>query len=288
MTVTKQELSSAQRLIYGRRRIIDTLYQDQPDKFAELQVSDIQNISLEGDLICCDLGECLLYVERSKVISNFWKHRTRTPSYFDYKIWRNGLDASGWKGTPIAAIDYSPSPARTALEPHLGRPPRIATDKDGVQKLYFVDEENKSCSCQSWSQLDEHKEELQAEFERYSDIKFEPICKHMQWSLANINLQSLAFKAKKINDGYNPRICVYQFNHRRGILSYRLTYEGIKSGAKWLPEETWKERRVYSAPGEATGECWDLFTTALSQDPPFRITPYSQSVAAVLSGSRSR
>lgn len=82
MTVVEQELSAAQRLIYGRKRIVDALYQDQPDKFGSLQVSDIQSISLEDDLICCDLGECLLYVERSKVISNFWKHRTRTPSYF--------------------------------------------------------------------------------------------------------------------------------------------------------------------------------------------------------------
>lgn len=288
MTVVEQELSAAQRLIYGRKRIVDALYQDQPDKFGSLQVSDIQSISLEDDLICCDLGECLLYVERSKVISNFWKHRTRTPSYFDYKVWRNGLVAGSWKGTPIAALDYSPSPVRAALESHLGRPPRIATDKEGVQKLYFVNEESKTCSCQSWAQLDENKEELEAEFERYSDIEFQPVCKHMQWAMANIRLHALSFAARKTNDGYNPRICVYSFNHQRGVLSYRLTYDGIKADARWLPEETWKERQIYSAPGVATGECWDLFVTALSQDPPFRLSAYSQSLATVLTGSRSR
>lgn len=288
MNVVEQELSAAQRLIYGRRRIVDALYQDQPDKFKSLQATDIQSISLEGDLICCDLGECLLYVERSKVISNFWQHRTRTPSYFDYKIWRNGLVSGNWKGTPIAALDYSPSPVRTALEPHLGRPPRIATDKEGVQKLYFIREDDHACSCQSWSQQDENKEELKFEFDRFSDIEFKPVCKHMQWAMANIHLQSLSFSSRKSNDSYNPRICVYRFDHQRGLLFYRLTYDGIKADARWLPEETWKERQVYDSRGTATGECWDLFETALSQDPPFRMAAYSQSVATVLSGSRSR
>jgi hypothetical protein len=288
MTVIEQELSVAQRLIYGRKRIVDALYQDCPDKFKDLQPTDIQSISLENDLICCDLGECLLYVERSKVISNFWQHRTRTPSYFDYKIWRNGLVSGNWKGTPIAALDYNASPVRATLEPHLGRPPRIATDKEGVQKLYFVHEEDQTCSCHSWSQLDENKEELKVEFERFSDIQFKPVCKHMQWAAANINLHALSFAARKTNEGYNPRICVYRFDHLRGLLFYRLTYDGIKADAKWLPEEKWKERQVYDSRGIATGECWDLFVTALSQDPPFRLTAFSQTVATIFSGSRSR
>ena len=38
MTVSELQLSDAQRLIYGRRRILDTLYQEESDKFKELQL----------------------------------------------------------------------------------------------------------------------------------------------------------------------------------------------------------------------------------------------------------
>ena len=236
----------------------------------------------------CDIGDYLIRIKRSKVINNFWEHRTRTPSYFEYKIWRSGLNVKGWQGTPVAALDYSTSFSRSVLEPHLGRPPRIATDNKGVQKLYFLNEEKQTCSCQSWVQLNENKGELESEFEQFSGIKFKPICKHLQWSAANISLHALSFTARRPSEKYNPRICVYRFDHQRRIVFYRLTYDGIKADACWLPEDTWKERTVYDSRGLPTGECWDLFKTALSKDPPFRMTPYSQSLASILTASRSR
>lgn len=288
MNVTEQQLSDAQRLVYGRRRIIHALYEQDPDKFKDLQATDIQSVSLADDLVACDLGDTTLYVERAKVIADFWKHRTRTPSYFDYKIWSQALVRGPWQGTPLAALDYGPSAAHDALAPHLGRPPRIATDRDGVQKLYFVMEKEEMCSCESWSQLHTNREELKAEFEQFTDIHFKPICKHLQWSSANLTLHTLRFAARQGNDQYNPRICVYHFDHRRGLLLYRITYDGVRSNGQWLPVSGWKERSVYDHAGMPTGACWEMFMNALSQDPPFRLTPYSQTVATVMSSMRSR
>jgi hypothetical protein len=168
MNVTEALLSDAQRLAYGRRRIIDTLYQEDPDKFKVLQATDIQSISLQDDLVCLDLADTQLYIEREKVLKNFWAHRTRTPSYFDYKIWSQVLTSRPWQGTPVAALDYGPSAALDALQPILGRPPRIQTDQDGVQKLYFVMEKEEMCSCGSWDQLHTHRKELEEEFGKNS------------------------------------------------------------------------------------------------------------------------
>ena len=288
MNVTEALLSDAQRLVYGRRRIIDTLYQDNPDNFKLIQATDIQSISLQGDLVCLDLADTQLYIERAKVLKNFWEHRTRTPSYFDYKVWSQALASRPWQGTPIAALDYGPSPALDALEPLLGRAPRIQTDKDGVQKLYFVMEKEEMCSCESWNQLHTHRQELSDEFKTYTSIEFKPICKHLQWCSANMMLHTLRFEARDKEREYNPRICVYSFDHRRGLLLYRITYDGLKDKGQWLPINGWKEKAVYDNNHMPTGACWQMFTDALTQDPPFKLSPYSQALGAVMNSTRAR
>lgn len=287
MKVIERQLTDAQRLIYGRKRIIDTFYNENPNQFKELHATDIQNISLVDDLVCCDLGETTLYIERSKVITNFWNHRTRTPSFFDYKVWGQGVGQSYRHGTPIAALDYGPSPVRDALEPHLGRPPRIATDKHGVQKLYFVMDQDEMCSCESWSQLCLHQKELKEEFEKFTTIKFKPTCKHLSWSAANLNLQALRFTASRKVKGYNPKLCAYYFDHRRGLLLYRITYEGVKENAQWLPVEGWREKPVYDTNHMPTGLCWDVLMSALSQDAPFNLVVYSRTLAGIMNRTRA-
>jgi len=280
--------NEGQKLIYGRRRIIDAFYQ-RDEKYQSIQATDITNISLEDDLICCQVEDTQLFIERSEVIKNFWQHRTRTPSYFDYKVWSQAISKGPWQGIPVAALDYGPSTVTTALEPLLGRVPRISTDRDGVQRLYFVMPEEQMCSCDSWSCMHEHRKELEAEFEQFTDIKFVPICKHLQWYESNIVLHTLSFHAReKQREEYNPRICVYHFDHRHGNLLYRVTNDGIKANAQWLPVAGWKEKPVYDSNGMPTGECWNVLTNALTQDPPYQLHQYSQTVAGVMNIQRSK
>lgn len=288
MTVTEALLSEAQRLVYGRRRIIDSLYQEDPDKFKVLQATDIQSISLQDDLVCLDLADTQLYIERAKILKNFWEHRTRTPSYFDYKVWSQALSSRPWNGTPVAALDYGPSTTSDALQPLLGRPPRIQTDKDGVQKLYFVMEKEEMCSCESWNQMHVYRKELSDEFSKYTDIQFKPVCKHLQWSSANMLLHTIRFESRQNEKDYNPRICVYYFDHRRGLLLYRVTYDGLKTKGQWFPVSGWKEKAVYDTNHIPTGICWQTFMDALTQDPPFKLSPYSQSLGALMNSTRSK
>lgn len=288
MTVTEAQLSEAQRLVYGRRRIIDTLYQEDSEKFSVLQATDIVSVSLQDDLVCLDLADTQLYIEREKVLKNFWAHRTCTPSYFDYKIWSQALASRPWQGTPVAALDYGPSATLDALEPLIGRAPRIQTDRDGVQKLYFVMEKEQMCSCDSWQQLHAHRQELSDEFSRYTDITFTPICKHLQWCSANMNLHAIRFEARQKEHEYNPRICVYHFDHRRGLLLYRITYDGVRSNGQWLPAAGWKEKAIYDNNHMPTGACWETFMHALTQDPPFKLSPYSQSVATIMNSTSGK
>lgn len=285
--IVESELSEAQKLIYGRRRIVDAFYQSNPDKFKELQATDINSITLQDDLVACTLGDVDLYIPRSSVIKNFWSHRTRTPSYFAYKVWGQALTSGPWKGTPVGALDYGPSFARDALMPVLGRPPRLATDKDGVQKLYFVDEAEQMCSCESWSQLQLNRKELEEEFERFAGIKFIPICKHLQWLSANRTLHTFRFHARGKSPEYNPRLCVFNYDHVHNLIQYRITYDGIRNNGQWLPVSGWKEKSVCDANGMPTGDCWEVLTSALTQDPPFKLVPYSQAVANLMASSKS-
>lgn len=288
MTVTTQLLTDAQRLIYGRKRIVDSFYQKDPKVYSSLQATDIQSIDLKDGFVRCTLSDSLLFIERSAVIKNFWEHRTRTPSFFDYKIWSSYANSSLSKGIPVGALDYGKEALNIVLESHLGRVPRLAVDKDGVKKLYFVVDDGQVCTCESWAQLYKYRDELEDEFDRYSSIKFAPVCKHLQWSAANIKLQALRFKAIDPKHEYNPRLCVYYFDHRRGLLSYRVTHDGVKTNGQWLPVDGWKEKPVYDSGGMPTGACWETFTAALNTDKPFKIIPYSQSVAVIMNKKSSK
>lgn len=286
--VIEAELTEAQKLIYGRRRIVDAFYQSNPDKFKDLKATDIHAITLQDDLVACTLDGVDLYIDRAKVIQNFWNHRTRTPSFFDYKVWGQALTAMPWKGTPVGALDYGRSFAKDALEPVLGRVPKLAVDKDGVQKLYFVDEKDQMCSCNSWSQMQLNRKELEEEFSKFTDIKFIPICKHLQWLSSNMMLHTFRFNARENSPEYNPRLCVYHYDHAHSLIQYRITYDGAKSGGQWLPISGWKEKAVRDAAGMPTGECWQVLSSALTQDPPFKLMPYSQAVAGLMNSTKSR
>jgi len=290
--ITEALLNEGQKMIYGRRRILDTFHKRYPDHsktFESIQATDIASISLEGDLVNCQIEDTNIFLSRKEVIENFWQHRTRTPSFFDYKIWSQAIPKGSWQGTPVAALDYGPSSTRDALEPILGRVPRISTDRDGVQRIYFLMHHDKMCSCDSWSQMNDNRLELESEFEQFTDIKFTPICKHLQWYESSLALKTLSFYAKEQStDSFHPRICVYHFDHRRGNLLYRITNDGLKAKAQWLPVSGWKERPVYGTDGLPTGECWKMMTDALSQDPPYHLTQYSQTVAGLMNMNRSK
>jgi len=280
--ITELLLNEGQKMIYGRRRIIDVLHQ-KDQKYCTVQATDISSITLQDNLVCCQVEDVNLFLERSEVIKNFWQHRTRTPSYFDYKIWSQAISKGPWQGVPVAALDYGPSTVSTALEPLLGRVPRISTDRDGVQRLYFVMPEDQMCSCDSWIQMNDNRKELEAEFDQFTDIKFVPVCKHLNWYDSNIALHALSFHAREQKkEEYNPRICVYHFDHRRGHILYRVTNDGIKANAQWLPVAGWKEKPVYDNNGMPTAECWNVLTSALSQDPSYQLQLYSQAVAGIM------
>jgi hypothetical protein len=288
MAVTELQLSEGQKMIYGRRRIVSSFYQKDPDKYKNLQALDIRSVSLLDAVVCCHLDDTKIYIDRSEVIQNFWDHRTRTPSYFDYKVWGSAKTNSPWKGTPIGGLDYSPSHVNSALVQHLGRAPKLAVDKDGVQKLYFVDEVDQCCTCSSWAQLDKRKKDLSDEFEQFTNTLFQPICKHLKWHNSFLSLQSLRLQNEANSKEYNPRLCVYHFDYRRGLLLYRITHDGVKANGQWLPVAGWKERQVYDSAHLPTGACWNTFTSALRQVEPFKLIPYSQSVAAIMSTAGSR
>jgi hypothetical protein len=286
-------LNEGQQMIYGRRRLIDVLHERHGETFASVQAKDIINITLEGDQVNLQLEDTNLFLLRKDVIENFWSHRTRTPSYFDYKIWSQIVAQAPWKGVPIAALDYSNNSIAAALESVLGRVPKISTTKEGEQRLYFVEPEESSCSCQSWQQMDQHQEHLDAEFNEFTKIKFAPTCKHLQWYKMNMELKSTAFinaqNWDRENKGkYNPRICVYRFDHRTGLLQYRATNDGVKANAQWLPVAGWKEKNVYDSNGLPTGECWKTLLGALSQEHPYQLKVFSPTIGDLMSSSRSR
>jgi hypothetical protein len=276
MTTVASQLTTAQQLIYSRTRIVNSTSRISPELYGSLEPRDILSISLQGDKVQCLLADGEIQVDCSTVVSNFWEHRTRTPSFFDYKIWRQVENPKGCRGVAVGAIDYSTSPNR------------IAVDRDGVRKLYFVNEEEKTCTCGSWHQLNDCSHELKVEFEKYSNCAFEPVCKHLKWAEANTKLQALRYLAKDINSEYNPRMCVYTFDYRRGLLLYRVTYDGLKTKGQWFPVEGWKEKQVYGEGGIPSGECWDTFFSALSQAEPFKVIQFSHSVAGLMNSTRSK
>ena len=101
--IVESSLNEGQKMIYGRRRIIDVLCQDRSE-LSLIEAKDIASISLQDDLVCCQVEDTNLFVKRADVIKNFWHHRTRTPSYFDYKIWSQAMSRGPWQGIPVAVI----------------------------------------------------------------------------------------------------------------------------------------------------------------------------------------
>ena len=285
MTVTEQLLNEGQKLIYGRRRIVSSFYELDADKYKDLKATDIDSLMLVDEFVHCQIQDVTLYIPRKNVINNFWRHRTRTPSYFDYKIWGQMMSESPWHGMPIGALDYSESFELQALEPHIGRPPRIAVDKHGVQRVYFVMDEEQMCSCDSWSQLNMNRKEIEEEFQKFSDFTFSPICKHLQWSSSNKVLQALRFHSTNDSGLHGYHYCVYHFDHRHGVLKYRITNDGIKANVQWLPMGGWKEKAVYDSEGMPTGACWETFTNAMSQEIPYRLVPYNRALAAIMNST---
>lgn len=290
MLVLESQLTKAQNLIYGRKRIVDSFYQLDPDKFRGLTPTDINSISLQGDEVVCEVDGSQLSLGRRHVLKNFLEHRTRTPSFFDYKVWNQYKIKDSDNGIPVAALDYSGDQTHAALAPHIGRPPKILTDKNGEQKIYFIKTKEQQCSCPSWAQLNEHKEELSAEFSQFTGTEFVPVCKHMQWHNSSLQLEYLRFTVQEQSRkrGYNLHMCVYHFDYRLGRLLYRVTNDGLKDKMEWLPKDHWKEQAVYDAAHTPTGNCWKVFTKALSHDPAYQLIQYSQSVAHIMGQINAR
>lgn len=276
MATTTTTLSDTQLLIYTRTRIVSTLAKSNPELYGSIEPRDILSVSLSGKTVQCTLADGEVTLDRSAVIANFWEHRTRTPSFFDYKIWRQVDNPDRNPGVAVGAIDYSILPNKIAVDAH------------GVRKIYFVSENENKCTCKSWQQLNDNKIEFEKEFKEHGAGGFEVTCKHLKWSQANTKLQALRFLTKASFVGHNPKICVYTFDHKRGLLLYRITYDGVKANGQWFPVDGWKEKPVYGKGGIPTGECWDTLFSALSQAEPFTISRFSHSVAALMNSSRSK
>jgi len=276
MPTTTSKLTTAQQLVYTRSRILSTLCKHDAETFGHIEPKDILSIGLDDSEVICEVDDGNILLNRREVLLNFWEHRTRTPSYFDYKVWRQVERPRGQTGVAIGAIDYSCYPNK------------IAVDRHGVRKLYFVDEIEKECTCGAWASLKEHQAELDAEFKKFNLCCFEATCKHLKWAQANTNLQALKCTKSVTQEGYNSRLCVYSFDHRRGLMLYRVTWDGVKAGGQWFPVDGWKEKPVYGKGGIPTGECWDTLLSALNQEEPFKICSYSQSVGALMQSSSAK
>ena len=56
---------------------------------------EIGEITFDDDYVLLHVENKNLRIKKSEVIKNFWEHRTRTPSYFDYRIWRSRPQEGG-------------------------------------------------------------------------------------------------------------------------------------------------------------------------------------------------
>jgi hypothetical protein len=289
MPLLVNQLNKAQELIYGRKRIIDCLYTLNPDKFKSLIATDINSISLEGSKVVCNVDNTLLSLERHHVLNNFLVHRTRTPSYFNYTVWKKYKSKDLSNGIPIAALDYSSDQTHSTISSNIGRPPKILTDSNGEQKIYFIKVKEQECSCPSWVQLSANKNELAKEVYEVCRDEYVPICKHISWNNANLELETLRYivQEQSRKKGYNLNMCIYHFDYRTGRLLYRVTNDGIKDKMSWIPKNSWKEQQIYTADNNPTGNCWKVFTKALTHVPPYQLIKYSQSVAYIMGQIKS-
>ena len=286
MTAIQALETECQKMLYGRRRIVNALYKLDPST-KDILETDIDSITLEDDKVVCHIGEKRVPLPRAEVLKNFWEHRTRTPSYFSHKIWMQfHLKGRKFEGWPIATLNYDGSTTTEALVEHIGRSPKVSVDREGTKRIYFVKPEEGSCTCNSWVELNKYKNELEEEFSRFTSIKFKPVCKHMQWHSANLNLHATSYHAKQQIAQYNPRICVYYYDHRRASILYRVTSDGVKSGGKWFPEDSWKEKLVYDSGGNPTGNCWEVLNGALEHK--YSLQRYSELLALRMSQSSKK
>jgi len=270
MPLLVNQLNKAQESIYGRKRIIDCLYTLNPDKFKSLLATDINSILLEGSQVICNVDNTLLSLERRDVLNNFLTHRTRTPSFFNYTVWKKYKSKNPNNGIPIAALDYSSDQTHHTISINIGRPPKILTDANGEQKIYFVKVKEQECSCPSWVQLNANRAEMAKEVYEVCKDEYVPICKHISWNNANLELETLRYivQEQSRKKGYNLNMCIYHFDYRSGRLLYRVTNDGIKDKMNWLPKNSWKEQQIYTADHNPTGNCWKVFTKALTHVPP--------------------
>ena len=280
---TTQILNEGQKMIYGRKRIMDTFYKTHPVG-KDILEEDIQGITFDDDHVLLHVEGKDLRIHKSKVIRNFWEHRTRTPSYFDYRIWdQRPLEGGRPQDHPICAIDYE-SKANQIF--HTNK--KTKTDKDGTKRIYFVSpgvHKPKQCSCGSYHHMKENEDELAAEFKKYCpDIDFRPCCKHMKW-YERFNALFMDQNVVKRNYNPNPRACVFQYDHTRRKILYKITENWFKSSVGWKPAEGWKEKSVYDSSGMPTGNCWSVLEGALCQDPPYQLHAYAENVASMLSRS---
>lgn len=281
MTTTMIFLNEGQKMIYGRKRIMDTFYKTHP-LGKDILEDEIGEITFDDDHVLLNVENRLLRVKKSEVIKNFWEHRTRTPSYFDYRIWRSRPQEGGkYIGVPVAKIDHNAQVNRI-----LGSDIKVSTDKDGTKCIYFVTPVNKSCTCGSFNQMKEHEKELAAEFSKYCpEIDFKPVCKHIRWYE---NQLLLLADIQLVNNRYptnHPRVCVYQYDHRRRKILYKITDNRYDSNTEWVPKDSWKEKDVYDPSGMPTGNCWEVLEGALSQSIPYKIHHYSASMEAIMNRS---
>ena len=265
-------LTETQRMIYNKTRIADTLYNLNRDKFSGLSPSEIHTVSIDGDNIIAKVEDISFSLKRLSVIGNFWSHRTRTPSYFEYKVC-NKMKEKNSLLIPIGKLDYS------------GEQEKVYIDKHGEQSIYFVDKSTNTCTCESFAQLNKNRDELENEWNTYLNKPFIPMCKHLQWHVANTRLELHRFNLSEKNKKscYNPRICIYHFDYAKGRLLYRVTNDGLQDKMKWYPSYGWKEKDVFDSNHLPTGNCWNVLIKALTHEQPYQIIRYSNSVARVMS-----
>ena len=117
MTTTMIFLNEGQKMIYGRKRIMDTFYKVHPVG-KEVLEDEIGEITFDDDHVLLNVEDKILCIKKSEVIKNFWEHRTRTPSYFDYRIWRSRPQEGGkYIGKVLCYRSHYPWGHSAAREP---------------------------------------------------------------------------------------------------------------------------------------------------------------------------
>ena len=71
MTTTMVFLNEGQKMIYGRKRIMDTFYKTHPVGKDVLE-DEIGEITFDDDHVLLNVEDNLLRIKKSEVIKNFW------------------------------------------------------------------------------------------------------------------------------------------------------------------------------------------------------------------------